>query len=182
MNEGKRFEADWRDSIRNTPGAWYYRFRDSPASYYGGAQEGIRFAADNICDCQVYAWPCLHLFELKTVGTPSAALSSLFGSFDPVRQEYRKAKHLRQMAEAARRPGVTASVVIHYRATGHTWACGPEVVLAFLNAARMGGRKSIPEEWCEQHGIEVAGRQLRVHWRYDVAGLMERLAQGEGHP
>lgn len=48
MNAGKRFEADWRESIAKAENVWYYRFRDSPATYYGGAQEGIRFAADNI--------------------------------------------------------------------------------------------------------------------------------------
>ena len=36
MNAGKRFEADWRDSIAKAENVWYYRFRDSPATYYGG--------------------------------------------------------------------------------------------------------------------------------------------------
>ena len=90
MNAGKRFEADWRESIAKAENVWYYRFRDSPATYYGGAQDGIRFAADNICDCLVYAYPCLHLFELKTVETPSASLTALFGEFDPEKRLYKK--------------------------------------------------------------------------------------------
>lgn len=94
MNAGKRFEADWRESIAKAENVWYYRFRDSPATYYGGAQDGIRFAADNICDCLVYAYPCLHLFELKTVETPSASLTALFGEFDPEKRLYKKEKHL----------------------------------------------------------------------------------------
>lgn len=51
MNEGKRFERDFKASV--PPDAWCYRLRDSPVSYYGGSgAEGIRFAQDNIC------WTC----------------------------------------------------------------------------------------------------------------------------
>ena len=140
-----------------------------------GAQEGIRFAADNICDCLVYAYPCLHLFELKTVETPSASLVSLFGEFDPEKRLYKKEKHLLEMARVARCPGIDASVVINFRATGHTYACAAGKVLRLLDDARAGGRKSILEAWCKTHGVEVAGRQLKVNWRYDVMGLMEVL-------
>lgn len=34
MNEGKRFERDFKASV--PPDAWCYRLRDSPISYYGG--------------------------------------------------------------------------------------------------------------------------------------------------
>lgn len=181
MNAGKRFEADWRASIIKVPEVWYYRFNDSPATYYGGAQEGIRFAMDNICDCQIYAYPCLHLFELKTVETPSASLTSMFGKLDMEKGQYKKEKHLRDMTAAAQRTGVTASVVINYRAKERTYACGADQVLDFLDEAKAGGRKSIPEVWCQEHGLEVGGRKLRVNYRYDVAGLIEKLkmqAQG----
>lgn len=179
MNAGKRFEADWRASIVKDARVWYYRFNDSPATYYGGAQEGIRFAMDNICDCQVYAYPCLHLIELKTVATPSASLTSMFGALDPKKGQYRKEKHLRDMAAAAQRTGITASVVINYRAKEHTYACSAEWILDFLAKAKGGGRKSIPEQWCREHGLEVGSRKLRVNYRYDVAGLIERLAETE---
>ena len=177
MNAGKRFEADWRESIAKAENVWYYRFRDSPATYYGGAQEGIRFAADNICDCLVYAYPRLYLFELKTVETPSASLTSLFGEFDPEKRLYKKEKHLLEMAQVARCPGVDASVVINFRATGHTYACAAGKVLRLLDDARAGGRKSILEAWCKTHGVEVAGRKLKVNWRYDVMGLLEALKE-----
>ena len=68
MNTGKRFEADWKASVPS--GVWYLRLKDSPATFYGGAQEGIRFSADNICDNLLFREPMLALVELKTVGTP----------------------------------------------------------------------------------------------------------------
>ena len=166
MNAGKRFEADWRESIAKAENVWYYRFRDSPATYYGGAQEGIRFAADNICDCLVYAYPRLYLFELKTVEAASASLTALFGAFDPEKRLYKKEKHLLEMARVARCPGID-----------HTYACAAGKVLRLLDDARAGGRKSILEAWCKTHGVEVAGRKLKVNWRYDVMGLLEALKE-----
>ena len=177
MNAGKRFEADWRDSIRKNGDAWYYRFNDSPATYYNGSQEGIRFATDNLCDCQVYRYPNLYLFELKTMETASASLTSMFGKFDPEKAAYKKEKHLRDMSAAAQRKGVIALVVINYRATEHTYACGVDAILGFIESAKAGGRKSVPEPWCESNGIVVESRRLRVNYRYDVAGLMDALGK-----
>lgn len=78
MMEGKRFERDFKASVPLD--TWCYRLRDSPISYYGGSEaEGIRFAQDNICDFFLFRAPSLYLLELKTVGTRSAALTSLFG-------------------------------------------------------------------------------------------------------
>lgn len=179
MNSGKRFEADFKASI--PPGIWYYRFRDSPATFYGGeAQEGVRFSLDNICDCQLYCWPCLHLIELKTVDTPSAALTSLFGRWLPDKGEYKKQKHLRELSEAAGHRGITASVIIQYRRTGNAYAIHPDAILHFIELSTQGDRKSIPELWCAQSGFAVESRQLRVNRRYDVRGLVARLAEGEG--
>ena len=36
-------------------------------------------------------------------------------------------------------------------------------------------RKSIPWQWAALNGIEVAQHLLRVHWWYDVDGLLKKL-------
>ena len=178
MNTGKRFEADWKASV--PPEIWYYRFRDSPISYYGGSDnENIRFSQDNICDCQLYLWPCLHLIELKTVETPSASLTAMFGKWLPDKGEYKKQKHLRELSAAAQHKGITASVVINYRYTGHTYAVSPDAILHFIGLAAQGDRKSIPEDWCAQCGIEVENWQLRVNHRYNVQALVDKLEESE---
>lgn len=178
MNDGKRFERDFKASV--PADAWCYRLRDSPVSYYGGSgAEGIRFAQDNICDFVLYRAPTLYLLELKTVGTRSAALTSLFGKLDPEKGAYSRQKHLQDMAEAATRRGLRALVVLNYRLSEHTYALPADTVLRFVEQAiDNGGRKSIPESWCQENGIAVAARQLRVNWRYDVAGMMEAVEGG----
>lgn len=177
LNTGKRFEADFKASI--PAGCWYYRFKDNPAAYYGGGQEGLRFASDNICDCQIYKAPFLHLIELKTVGTLSAPLASLFGRYDAEKGRYKRQKHLEDMAQAAEYAGITASVVINYRLTEHTYAVPAGELLPALQRVAAGGRKSLPEQFCRERGVLVAQRKLRVNWRYDVENLVHALAARE---
>lgn len=175
MNEGKRFERDFKASV--PPDVWCYRLRDSPVSYYGGSgAEGIRFAQDNICDFVLYRAPTLYLLELKTVGTPSAALTSLFGKSDSEKRCYKKQRHLQDMAKAEQdAAGLRALVVLCYRRTAHTYAVPARDVLEWVERAADGGRKSIPEQFCKNYGTPVAARRLRVNWRYDVAGMMEKI-------
>lgn len=175
LNTGKRFEADWRASVPKD--TWYYRLRDSPASFYDGAQDGVRFTADNICDCILFRAPTLYLVELKTIGEPSASLEKLFGRYDREKRRYKKQKHLEDMARAGSRPGVCAVVIINYRAPGVTFAVPAAHVLAFVQLAIEGGRKSIPPIWCAEHGVQVQAKQLRVNWRYDVAGMMQNIGR-----
>lgn len=180
MNEGKRFERDFKASV--PADAWCYRLRDSPISYYGGSEaEGIRFAQDNICDFFLFRAPSLYLLELKTVGTRSAALTILFGRFDPDKGTYKKQKHLQDMADAAVRRSLQALVVLNYRLAEHTYALPAADVLDFVRQAIAGGRKSIPEDWCREHGRPVNARRLRVNWRYDVAAMMDECEGRNDH-
>ena len=57
-----------------------------------------------------------------------------------------------------------------------TFAVPASAVLDFL---RTQTRKSIPWQWAALHGIEVEQHQLRVHWRYDVDGLLKKLEEME---
>lgn len=170
LNTGKRFEADWRDSVPRS--VWYYRLRDSPGNFYGGAQEGVRFTADNICDCVLFKYPMLCLVELKTIDQKSIPLTKIFGDWKKEKGVYKKEKHIREMAAAAQHDGISAVVVIEFRPIRRTFAVSAADVLAFLAA---GERKSIPWQWAAVKGIEVDQRQLKVNWRYDVAGLLARL-------
>ena len=79
MNTGKQFEADFKASVPSD--AWCYRLKDSAATYYGG-NENLSFSIDNICDFLVYRYPMNHLFELKTIETPSIPLEKVFGKYE----------------------------------------------------------------------------------------------------
>ena len=65
------------------------------------------------------------------------------------------------------------------RVVGASCAVPPGDLLGFVAEARAGGRRSVPEDWCAAYGLPVAGRKLRVHWRYDVAALLDALERKE---
>lgn len=102
MNTGKQFEADFKASVPSD--AWCYRLKDSAATYYGG-NENLSFSIDNICDFLVYRYPMNHLFELKTIETPSIPLEKVFGKYDKAKCKYRKEKHITDMVDAMRYSG-----------------------------------------------------------------------------
>ncbi len=172
LNTGKQFEADWKSSMPKD--AWCYRLKDSAAAYYGG-NENLSFSIDNICDFDVYRYPMHHYFELKTIETPSIPLEKILGRFDRERQKYHKLKHITDMAHAAEFRGQTAHVVINYRGrVNRTFAVPARAVLEYMQTQT---RKSIPWQWAALNGIEVEQHLLRVHWRYDVEGLLKKLEE-----
>ena len=81
------------------------------------------------------------------------------------------------MVDAMGYRGQTAHVIVNYRAVNRTFAIPASKVLAFRYNE---SRKSIPWQWAEQEGIEVKAKRLRVHWRYDVNGLLKRLEKEHG--
>ena len=87
---------------------------------------------------------------------------------------YKRQKQLERMLAADNIRGQFARYVICFEKTGHTYALPPGALLIFL---QQGGRKSIPESYCRQEGLEMSRRKLRVHYRYDIAGLMDALGQ-----
>lgn len=172
MNTGKRFEADFKASCPKD--AWVYRLKDSAATYYGGNDQ-LSFSIDNICDFLVYHSGHLMLAELKTIDQKSIPLPKILGSWNKEKGKYRKEKHIRDMAAAAKHGGISAVVVIEYRPIRRTFAVPAADVLDFLAA---GERKSIPWQWAAVKGIEVEQRPLKVTWRYDIAGLLDQLEKG----
>lgn len=72
--------------------------------------------------------------------------------------------------------GQTAHIVINYRGrVNRTFAIPASAVLEYMNTQT---RKSIPWQWAALNGIEVEQHLLRVHWRYDVDGLLRVLEGG----
>lgn len=172
-NTGKQFEEDFAASI--PPGTHCYRLRDSPSSF-GQDSTSVRFTPDNIADFEVYRYPNHFYFELKHTEQPSIPLDKIMGRYLPDKGRCKRQKQLDRMLAADAIRGQFARYVICYARTGHTYALPPQALLRFL---QQGGRRSIPESFCRQEGLEMPRRKLRVHYRYDVAGLMDALGQSK---
>lgn len=172
-NTGKQFEEDFAASI--PPGTHCYRLRDS-ASSFGQDSPKTSFTWSNIADFEVYRYPNHFYFELKHIELPSIPLTKIMGQYLPEEGRYKRQKQLDRMLAADAIRGQFARYVICYARTGHTYALPPQALLRFL---QQGGRRSIPESFCRQEGLEMARRKLRVHYRYDVSGLMDALGQSD---
>ncbi|MGN0661846.1 MAG: hypothetical protein ACI4LE_01730 [Faecalibacterium sp.] len=170
---GKQFEEDFAASI--PPGTHCYRLRDSASSFSQDSKQ-TRFTWDNIADFEVYRYPNHFYFELKHTEQPSIPLDKIMGRYLPEKGQYKRQKQLDQMLAADAIRGQFARYVICYARTGHTYALPPGALLSFL---QQGGRKSIPESFCQQEGLEMARRKLRVHYCYEISGLLDALGQSK---
>lgn len=66
-NQGKVFEENFRKSLNlDNPDLFYYRFKDSPASFGNQNNDFVRFTNNNICDNMIFYKGNLFLNELKS--------------------------------------------------------------------------------------------------------------------
>lgn len=150
MNEGKRFEEDFKKSVPD--GVWYYRFKDGTASWGGG--ENVRFQSRNICDCMLFNGFNLYLIELKSHNATSFPLSAI------------REKQIEDMMEASRYFSVVPVVIINMRKYERTFMIHIFDICKFIENSE---RKSMPIDWMELHGEEIIGEKKRTRWKYDLS-------------
>lgn len=160
VNEGKKFEQDFKSSVPDD--VWYYRFRDGTATFYGGIENnnGTRFQQSNICDCQLYYYG-LFLLELKSHKGKSLS----HGQFMTTKGEI---KHLHELV-LAQAFGINAGVIINMRDVEETYYLHADVVLDhILNS----GRKSIPLDFMRENGYRLIAEKKITRYRYDIKDLI----------
>ncbi len=157
-NAGKKFEADFRDSVPTD--IYFYRFRDGTASWGNSANEAVRFQADNIADCLLFKKDKLFILELKTTQGQSLPFGNI------------RIKNLEKMVKAMQHENIIAAFIINFRDVKRTYFVLADNILNFIQTA---DRKSIPQSWCVQNGIEIPSRQLKVNYRYDIQALVEQF-------
>lgn len=72
INEGKRFEKNWKDSCDKIPEVWYYRLKDNAVSFGGGSN--TRFASHNMCDMLMYHDDTRTLYCLEQKSTKGTSV------------------------------------------------------------------------------------------------------------
>ena len=77
VNEGKRFEQNWKSSVEELDDLWIYRLKDNAASFSGGSN--TRFASHNMCDYIMFDdyTRTLYCTELKSTKGTSVSLSMI---------------------------------------------------------------------------------------------------------
>lgn len=150
MNEGKKFEEDFKKSIPSW--CWCYRFRDSAGTWQGGSK--TRFTPSNICDFMVMA-DKLFLLELKSHKGSSIPINCI------------RENQLKQMSEIEK-SNIAAYFIFNFRDKEKTYAIKAKEVKSYVEGTQ---RKSIPISWCEENGIEILSTKKKVRYRYNLTEM-----------
>lgn len=160
-NLGKVFEENWKKSVPNE--IFYYRFRDSGSTFYGG-NDKLRFSASNIADCLLYdSCSGLHLVELKHHKGKSIPISCIMGNKT-------KEKQIDDLYKANQHVGVYSTIVVFF---GDVERCFSISINDFIDFVKKGERKSLPIEYFEENGVEIGVTKLRTNYRYNISKWLE---------
>jgi recombination protein U len=155
-NLGKIFEENWKKSVPTN--VFYYRFRDSGSSFYGGNQQ-LRFSASNIADCLIQdPFSGLHLIELKNHKGKSIPLSCIIGNKT-------KEKQMKDLFEANKYSAVYSHIIVFF---SDVERCFELDIDSFMEFVDKGERKSIPIEYFERKGWEIEVEKLRTNYRFNI--------------
>lgn len=159
LNSGKRFEAQWKDSIPSN--VFFYRFRDGTSSW-GGSQENTRFQQSNMCDCMMHDGKLLYFMELKSHKGKSLPLSTI------------RQNQLDELVKANTYKNVRGMFVINFADEGRTFIINAGTIATFIF---LNERKSIPIAWCEQYGHEIVGKKKKVNYAWDIGSWLLNIRQ-----
>lgn len=176
VNEGKKFEKDFKDSIPEN--VWFYKLRDSASGYQGG--EKARFTPSNICDFQLYHNK-LFLLELKSTKEKSLSIGDIRKAlYEKKDSEGKKIKYNTGVVKTNQVEGmrdavltnsnIIAGFVVNFRRTNETFFLH---INDFINFIDYNDRKSIPIEYFYEKGFLIHQKIKRVRWRYAIAYFID---------
>ena len=161
MNSGKIFEQNFKASI--PPGVFYYRLRDSTASFYGGGDgSNIRFQTPNMADCIIFGNRTLFICELKSHQGKSIPFSCV------------RENQIEQLTKAAKFPFIIPALVIFFPDVEKCWAVHIDDWNNLVDASK---KKSANIAEIAQAGFEVGVTKLKVNFKYDVQTMMKDLSE-----
>lgn len=143
---GKIFEEEIKASI--PPDFYVERYKDDTAGFYG---------VSNPADYRLYKYPYTFLLELKTHKGKSLPLAKI------------RENQIKGMAKAYRYSGIYAGFIINFRDLEETYYIPVMDIIIFINSKE---RKSIPVEWCRNHGIRIEQTKKRTRYTYDMSGWL----------
>lgn len=147
-DKGKQFEEDIKASF---PSEFYVeRYKDDTSGFYG---------VTNPADYRIYKSPNLFLFELKSHKGKSLPFSCI------------RDNQVKGMLKAVRHIGIFAGFIINFRDLEETYY----IPVAMYESYRVSAnRKSIPVEWCREHGDKIEQTKKRTRYSYDLEGFLRR--------
>ena len=158
-NQGKIFEENFRKSLdlKNSD-LFYYRFKDSPASFGNSKNDFVRFTNNNICDNMIFYKGNLFLCELKSHKGKSLPFSCI------------RDNQYKQMLEVVNKKNVFPMLIIFFSDIEECYAIKMTDINEFKDNSKS---KSIPLLFARQKGLKIDCRKLQTNYRYNVIDFLE---------
>lgn len=145
---GKLFEEEIKASF---PQDFYVeRYKDDTAGFKG---------VSNPADFRLYKYPLTFLLELKSHKGKSIPIAKI------------RPNQIQGMEKATHYEGVYGGFLINFRELEETYYITVQDVIQFI---QMEERKSIPVEWCRDHGVKIDQKKKRVRYSYDLESWLSR--------
>lgn len=151
-NIGKTFEQEFKECV--PPDYYLYRLKDDTSGFYG---------VFNPCDYILFRSPYLFLVELKTHKGKSIPIAKI------------RPNQIQGMEKATQYEGVYGGFLINFRELEETYYITVQDVIQFTQTEE---RKSIPVEWCRDHGVKIGQKKKRVRYSYDLESWLSRYFGG----
>lgn len=159
MNEGKRFERDFKASMPEE--AYFLRLSDPAAAFSPG--EVTRFSPHNPYDCLIFIYPNLFTLELKSTGGTSM---SFWRRESSAASPMIKKHQIQGLLKASQYTGVVSGLILNFRTASHTYFWE---INMFVDYTGNTPKKSVNEkDVLAGGGIIIPQRRLSVNWRYDM--------------
>lgn len=165
MNEGKKFENNFKDSVPKNH--FVYRLRDA-GSYVGGKQtgEGRSFTTSNICDFIYFDGKLLMNLELKSVKDSRMPFTNI------AKNRKSQLKKIDTLLKYSAKKNTLGAFVINFRSLEKTIVIEVEVLKYFIEKA---DKKSINFNDAKAIGVEIPQELKIVNWKYDLNRLSKRI-------
>ncbi len=146
MNEGKKFEQDFRKSI---PNDWIQvRLKDHAGWSHG---DDKRFTPTNPCDLILFDGVKFYLLELKSCAKDRIPITDRL---------IKQAKELDKMPDMV---NVYKFFILNYRSAAITYAVSVQTIMVFIH----NNYKSIKLKDIERHARIIPQELIRTRYRYD---------------
>ena len=147
MNEGKKFEKDFENSIPQY--TWYYRIKDSSSSWSNS--NNSRFTQKSPCDYIIFKGGKLYLLELKSHKGKSLPLATI------------REQQLLYLSNL-NFTDVIGYFIINFRDIEETYAVEGYKIKNI-------DRKSISLEFLKQNGVKISQTIKRTRYTYDLSNI-----------
>ena len=154
-NAGKKFEDDFYNSLVEYEDIYIHRIRD--VQFYRGST--------SIGDYIVFKAPKLYLLELKSVKGISITVSTKTDENGNITHFGNINKKQFDMMLDIENEDIVVGYILNFRKNQNTFYLSAEQVLDFLVDKTI-TRKSIPESYCERHGVKLNQSIKRTRYTY----------------